>query len=156
MVEQWINENLNWLLGSGAILLALLGAGFVKWGIQDWQASKYQQEDVHRILSGFTEEVPVVGVDLARTSVLARWWDGTSPRFQDVGTEIIPAITDDYIGQHASPVPKIIEEGVEEYVGKHRLPENLTARQRAALFTPTQGIPVLRTLAPTWREVVPA
>lgn len=150
MVEEWLRDNTFWMIPAGITLFILAVVGFILDGIKNRRTSTSDQADISRILGGFTTEQEMVPVDEGPWS-WSRWWQSTQPRYQDASTEVI------YTGaRHGSPDEKIIEEGVDEYVGKHRLPENLTAQQFNALMSQTREIPVMRTLAPGWREVVPA
>lgn len=155
-MEELINDNLWWILPLGITLLVLLGGSMVAMGIKDYRANRNPEADIERIRSGFTSEhaiVPSPFLTEEPTQVLTKWRQGNAP------TQTLAQVR----VHHGHPDEdwtldnEIVDEGEEEYVGRHRLPENLTAQEIAALFTQTREFPLVRptrTLSPRWREAV--
>lgn len=146
-MPEWLAEHYLTLLWAGAGFVALGVGSMIRWAVQDRRALRTQDHDVQRILAGVGRaEEPEPITEVHRWQA---WKTTTQPRYAD-----IPAIGRGSGPAHLDPdegPEEILEEGVEEYIGKHRLPDAVTASYLKAIMTQTQGLPTLRTLSPAWR-----
>lgn len=166
-MEQWVQDNKTLILVVAAFVVAVLGFGMIWAGLKDWRSIRTADADVARIRGGYTIEQPALTEamldELDKTTNLSLWArikKSTEPRYADVPTAAMVSVPG---ARHGDPSEDwaatdeqvaVVDEGVESYVGKHRLPEAVTAEYLARIFTQTSEFPVVRTLNPSWRGAV--